>query len=156
MAKVYLEHNPFSGHTKCTIDGKDVSQKDDFLRCWGNPNKSFLQDWVGEFFQRLHDIENDDKYEVEFFGLPSDYRDLENVKDKFCEENSGIKINLVQKGINVKSSEERVRQLRALFDEMQKNSPYDELKTKELRENFSNALGDEEEIGVVATVSSGK
>ena len=156
MAKVYLEHNPFSGHTKCTIDGKDVSQKDDFLRCWGNPNKSFLQDWVGEFFQRLHDIENDDKYEVEFFGLPSDYRDLENVKDKFCEENSGIKINLVQKGINVKSSEERVRQLRALFDEMQENSPYEELKTKELRENFSNALGDEEEIGVVATVSSGK
>lgn len=68
MAKVYLEHNPFSGHTKCTIDGKDVSQKDDFLRCWGNPNKSFLQDWVGEFFQRLHDIENDDKYEVEFLA----------------------------------------------------------------------------------------
>lgn len=156
MAKVYLEHNPFSGHTKCTIDGKDVSQKDDFLRCWGNPDKSFLQDWIGEFFQRLHDIENDDKYEVEFFGLPSDYRDLENVKDKFCEENSSIKINLVQKDISVKSSEERVKQLRKLFKEMQENSPYDELKTKELRENFSNALGDEEEIGVVATMSSGK
>lgn len=156
MAKVYLEHNPFSGHTKCTIDGKDVSKKDDFLRCWGNPDKSFLQDWIGEFFQRLHDIENDDKYEVEFFGLPSDYRDLENVKDKFCEENSSIKINLVQKDISVKSSEERVKQLRKLFKEMQENSPYDELKTKELRENFSNALGDEEEIGVVATMSSGK
>ena len=156
VAKVYLEHNPFSGHTKCTIDGKDVSKKDEFLRCWGNPDKSFLQDWVGEFFQRLHDIENDDKYEVEFFGLPSDYRDLENVKDKFCEENSSIKINLVQKDISIKSSEERVMQLRALFDEMQENSPYEELKTKELRENFSNALGDEEEIGVVATVSSGK
>lgn len=156
MAKVYLEHNPFSGYTKCTIDGKDVSKKDDFLRCWGNPDKSFLQDWIGEFFQRLHDIENDDKYEVEFFGLPSDYRDLENVKDKFCEENSSIKINLVQKDISVKSSEERVKQLRKLFKEMQENSPYDELKTKELRENFSNALGDEEEIGVVATMSSGK
>ena len=156
MAKVYLEHNPFSGHTKCTIDGKDVSKKDDFLRCWGNPDKSFLQDWIGEFFQRLHDIENDDKYEVEFFGLPSDYRDLENVKDKFCEENSSIKINLVQKDISVKSSEERVKQLRKLFKEMQENSPYEDLKTKELRENFSNALGDEEEIGVVATMSSGK
>ena len=156
VAKVYLEHNPFSGHTKCTIDGKDVSKKDEFLRCWGNPDKSFLQDWIGEFFQRLHDIENDDKYEVEFFGLPSDYRDLENVKDKFCEENSSIKINLVQKDISVKSSEERVKQLRKLFKEMQENSPYEELKTKELRENFSNALGDEEEIGVVATMSSGK
>lgn len=156
VAKVYLEHNPFSGCTKCEINGKDVSKKDDFLRCWGDPDKSFLQDWVGDFFQKLHNVENDDEYEVEFFGLPSDYRDLENVKDKFCEENSGIKINLVQKDVNVKSSEERVRQLRALFDEMQKNSPYEELKTKELKENFSNALGDEEEIGVVATMSSGK
>ncbi|MGP1579939.1 MAG: dynamin family protein [Wolinella sp.] len=156
MTKVYLEHNPFSEVTKCEIDGKDVAKNEGFSKCWGDPKKSFFQDWVGDFFQQLHDVENREEYEVEFFGLPSDYKDLENAKNEFREKNSGISIELIQKDVHVKSAQERIEQLKGLFSEMQADSPYDELKAEDIKRSFDGALGKDEEIGIVATMSSGK
>lgn len=156
MTKVYLECNPFLEKIKCEINGHDATKDNAFLKCLGDPNKTFLQDWIGDFFSSLYESENDDKYEVEFFGLPSDYKDLFDAKKEFCQKNKNININLIQKDINVKSSGERIKDLKKLFKYMQENSPYDELKTDKIKKEFENALGDEEEIGIIATMSSGK
>lgn len=83
MTKVYLECNPFLEKIKCEINGHDATKDDAFLKCLGDPNKTFLQDWIGDFFSSLYESENDDKYEVEFFGLPSDYKDLFDAKKNF-------------------------------------------------------------------------
>ena len=156
MIKVYLEHNPFSETTRCEINAVDVTKESEFAKCWGDPEKSFLQDWVNDFFYVLHERENESEYEVEFFGLPSDYKDIENAKKDFHEKNSMIDIKLVQKDISVKSSEQRIKGLKELFEDMRQNSPYEELKTDEIKRSFDGALSSEEEIGIVATMSSGK
>ena len=156
MAKVYLEHNPFSETTRCEINSVDVTKEPEFAKCWGDPEKSFLQDWVNDFFYILHERENESEYEVEFFGLPSDYKDIENAEKDFHEKNSMIDIKLIQKDINIKSSEQRIKGLKELFEDMQQNSPYEELKTYEIKRSFDRALSSEEEIGIVATMSSGK
>jgi hypothetical protein len=156
MTKVYLEHNPFSETTRCEINATDVTKEPEFAKCWGDPEKSFLQDWVNDFFYVLHERENESKYEVEFFGLPSDYKDIENAEKDFHEKNSMIDIKLVQKDISVKSSEQRIKGLKELFEDMRQNSPYEELKTYEIKRSFDQALSSEEEIGIVATMSSGK
>lgn len=156
MTKVYLEHNPFSETTRCEINSVDVTKEPEFAKCWGDPEKSFLQDWVNDFFYILHERENESEYEVEFFGLPSDYKDIENAKKDFHEKNSMIDIKLIQKDINVKSSEQRIKGLKELFEDMQQDSPYEELKTHEIKRSFDRALSSEEEIGIVATMSSGK
>ena len=151
MTKVYLEHNPFSGKTICSINEEPaVLQK-----CWGTESGlSRLQDWVPHFFDELDRQENDDDYEVEFFGLPADCKDIQMAYDEFIKQHSHKKIQLhLKKG---KSSEHRILDLRNLFDDMQKESPYDELKTLEIRSSFEHALGATEDIGVVATMSSGK
>jgi Dynamin family. len=156
MVKVYLEHNPFSETTRCEINAVDITKEPEFAKCWGDPEKSFLQDWVNDFFYVLHERENESEYEVEFFGLPSDYKDIENAKKDFHEKNSMIDIKLIQKDISVKSSEQRIKGLKKLFEDMRQNSPYEELKTDEIKRSFDGALSSEEEIGIVATMSSGK
>ena len=118
MAKVYLEHNPFSETTRCEINSVDVTKEPEFAKCWGDPEKSFLQDWVNDFFYILHERENESEYEVEFFGLPSDYKDIENAEKDFHEKNSMIDIKLIQKDINIKSSEQRIKGLKELFEDI--------------------------------------
>ncbi|UTC95610.1 hypothetical protein E4N85_07675 [Treponema denticola] len=151
MTKVYLEHNPFSGKTVCEINGTvSILQK-----CWGDEGMlSRLQDWVEHFFDELDTLENDDDYEVEFFGLPSDCKDISTACSDFLNRypNKSIELKLKEG----KSSEHRIKDLRILFEDMQRNSPYEELKTEEIRYNFEHALSTTEDIGVVATMSSGK
>lgn len=151
MTKVSLEYNPFSGKTVCKINGEDaVLQK-----CWGDPSKgSRLQDWIGKFLPALDSQENDDSYEIEFFGLPSDCKDFQTACNEFQKTSPTKQITLqIKEG---KSSENRIEDLRALFYEMQETSPYEDLKTDEIRKNFEDALSNVENIGVVATMSSGK
>lgn len=151
MTKVYLEHNPFSGKTVCEINGTvSILQK-----CWGDEGMlSRLQDWVEHFFDELDTLENDDDYEVEFFGLPSDCKDISTACSDFLNRypNKSIELKLKEG----KSSEHRIKDLRILFEDMQSNSPYEELKTSDIRYNFEHALSTTEDIGVVATMSSGK
>ena len=135
MTKVYLEHNPFSGKTVCEINGTvSILQK-----CWGDEGMlSRLQDWVEYFFDELDTLENDDTYEVEFFGLPSDCKDISTACSDFLNRypNKSIELKLKEG----KSSEHRIKELRILFEDMQSNSPYEELKTSDIRYNFEHAL----------------
>ena len=151
MTKIYLEHNPFSGKTVCKINQEEaVLQK-----CGGTESGlARVQDWVAHFFYELDMQANDDCYELEFFGLPSDCKDIQTACEEFLEQNKQKTIHLKLK--EGKSSEHRIQDLRNLFDNMQKESPYEELKTAEIRRNFEHALSATEDIGVVATMSSGK
>lgn len=152
MTKVYLKHNPYSGKTICKgNDNKDIVLE----KCWESPESvSCFQDWVFNFFTELDLHENDDEYDIKFVGTPLDCKDIEDSANRFNQDNPKKKIilNCEKK----KSSEDRIQKLRALFSEMQKDSPYDELKTLTVKNNFERALNAEEEIVVVAPISSGK
>lgn len=151
MTTVYLEHNSFSGKTICKINGSPAVLD----KCWGTENGlSRLQDWVGYFFNELDIRENDDCYEIEFFGLPADCKDMQTACDGFLQNHTHKQVHLkIKEG---KSSEHRIQDLRNLFDDMQKESPYEKLREQELRKNFEYALSATEDIGIIATVSSGK
>ncbi|MFC2587099.1 MAG: dynamin family protein, partial [Campylobacter sp.] len=138
------------------INGEDATQKDSLKKCWGDPNKSLLQDWVDNFFDTLSNFINERSYDIDFFGFPSDYEDLEDAKNEFCKDNPeySIKIKLVDN--DIKSYKRRIKELRELFEHAQQNSLYNEFKMDETKDVFDIALSNEEEIGVVATVSSGK
>ena len=156
MANIYLEHNPFLETTKCMINGEDVTQKDSLKKCWGDPNKSLLQDWVDNFFDTLSNFINERSYDIDFFGLPSDYEDLEDAKNEFCKNNPEYSIKIKPVDNDIKSYKRRIKELRELFEHAQQNSLYNEFKMDETKDVFDIALSNEEEIGVVATVSSGK
>lgn len=156
MANIYLEHNPFLETTKCIINGEDVTQKDSLKKCWGDPNKSLLQDWVDKFFDTLSNFINERSYDIDFFGLPSDYEDLEDAKNEFCKNNPEYSIKIKPVDNDIKSYKRRIKELRELFEHAQQNSLYNEFKMDETKDVFDIALSNEEEIGVVATVSSGK
>lgn len=115
MTKVYLEHNPYSGKTVCKIDGHPIV----LAKCWGSENElSRLQDWVDRFFNELDNRENDDCYEVEFFGLSADCKDIQTACDVFLKQHKQKTIHLQLK--EGKSSEHRIQDLHNLFDDMQK------------------------------------
>lgn len=152
MTKIHLEHNPYSGKTICT--GND-NENIDLEKCWEGPESvSCFQDWVFNFFTELDLYKNDDEYDIKFVGTPLDCKDIEDSANRFRQDNPNKKIilNCEQR----KSSEDRLQELRVLFSEMQKNAPYDELKNLAVKNNFERALNAEEEIVVVAPVSSGK
>ncbi|ASM37013.1 dynamin family protein [Campylobacter sputorum] len=160
MIKIRLECNPFLDgvNTKCLIDDIDVVGTSEFKKCWGDAT-SYLQDWAGQFFDALVKFKNYDEkleYEVEFYGLVSDFDDLELAKEEFIKRNSNFKIKLKAMNQNVQLPRDRVNELRDLFEYMQKESPYKELKSEDVKVIFENVLAQEEEIGIVATMSSGK
>ncbi|MBW5390063.1 hypothetical protein E6A51_07670, partial [Brachyspira hampsonii] len=56
----------------------------------------------------------------------------------------------------VRSVDDRLKELKELFGYMITTSPFEELKEEKVTEQFNEAIGKEFELAVIATMSSGK
>lgn len=149
MTHFDLTYNPFLKEKIFLVDGK----KDDFDECWGVGNKE-LSEWVNLFFEKLYKKYNDSEMEVSFKGIIRDYEFLEDAKLAYEKENSSAKITLIDNGCS--NTKENLGKLKELFKKMQAETPFEQLKTDDLKELFETIVSNDFEMAVVATMSSGK
>ncbi len=150
MKKIKLTYNPFTHERIFTVDGKTET----LPKCWGEDDSKELSEWCGDFFSALKAKFNDSEMEVHFKGILRDWDFLSDAKEKYCSENPSDRISLVDAGCVNTSA--KLAELRKLFDLMQSESPFPELRSPELKALFDKTMSSEFEMAVVATMSSGK
>jgi GTPase Era involved in 16S rRNA processing len=161
-----LRYNPFEGKTELSYKKTSDTEESVSLSCFGNGNESRMPEWIYQFFPHLEDKYNlgDSECLVKFRGTPGNFEDLEDALKIFREKNHDTKISIEHINKEAKTLDKRLGDLKSLFDRMQKESPYPELKDEErgkkgdplLRPDFERVVSAEFEISVIATMSSGK
>ena len=150
LTKIGFKYNPYTVESVITIDGKEIQP----------PNKLYdlknerIQIWIDQFLPILIEMCNDSSFEIQFYGLRLDYDDLYETIQEYCQNNKNIEVNL--KFSEARGSDDRLFELQKLFEEMQRECPLEDLKTKQIQDNFYSAISSEFEVSVIATMSSGK
>ena len=147
MHQVVVKHNPYTRTTSMSVDGED----------WGNTpllqhtiGRERLQTWIDVLPEHLkQELNTSEPIELRFYGTPQDCEDVKN-----CFEAAG--------GFEVKTESSRAaepetkrEQLMELFEALQKG-PFKELRDEALADRFRREMSPKFEIGVIATMSSGK
>ena len=91
---------------------------------------------------------------VRFKEILRDYEFLVDAKSEYEKKNPDFKITLEDGGCA--NTSQKLGELRNLFDKMQNETPFEQLKSEELKKLFDNVVSSEFEMAVVATMSSGK
>lgn len=150
MTKIYLKYNPYTVESEIRIDGVPVQSPNKLA----DLSRERLQVWVEDLMPILGEICNDDEYEIEFYGTSFDYSDLAVCVNEYCALNNDVKATI--SFTQTKGSEDRINELIALFEDMQRDCPFEDLTTNQIKENFKSAISSEFEVSVIATMSSGK
>ena len=150
LTKVSFKYNPYIVESTIAIDGNLVQPPNKFYD-WKNER---IQVWIDQLMPTLIDLCNDKYFYIEFYGLALDYDDLYETVKEYCSNHKDIEVSL--EFTESKGSEDRLVELEKLFEEMQRDCPFEDLKTKQVQDNFYNAISSEFEVSVIATMSSGK
>lgn len=149
MKKVLLKYNPFLVETVITINDKPISPNGELASKCGMR----LQSWLDILFPLL-DKECNDDIILKFRGTELDFNDVRAVMQDYRRK-SKMTIELDQPEL-VEGGTVRLKKVIGLFDELQKNCPFEDLKAPEIRKEFNRAISTQFEISVIATMSSGK
>jgi predicted GTPase len=155
MTEITLRYNPFEAKASYQYKGKDKP----IPKCMGTGANSRLQDWLYDFFpdlKKMHNWGDGSECTLSFHGTPGDFEDIIHASEVFLKDNPGIHISIDHLNKESKPLNARLSDLRAIFEKMQKESPYTELTDPSLRPRFEQALSSEFEISVIATMGSGK
>jgi len=148
--KVSFKYNPYIVESTIAIDGNLVQPPNKFY----DLKNERIQVWIDQLMPTLIDLCNDKSFYIEFYGLALDYDDLYETIKEYCSKHNDIEVSL--EFTESKGSEDRLAELEKLFEEMQRDCPFEDLKTKQVQDNFYNAISSEFEVSVIATMSSGK
>ena len=148
MTSIELLYNPYTRGKILFVDGGEV-QKDECEKLCGAEGTE-LSEWAEHFLNACIEHFND-SISVSFSGIRRDYEFLDDAvkKSKYSSD-----ISLSEK--KIVDAENRLQELKNLFAEMQENTPFDSLKSAEVKRLFEKATDSEFEMAVVATMSSGK
>ncbi len=149
MVNVFLKYNPFTVESVIRINNDELSEMSKLY----NFKHERLQMWLDHLVSILIEECNDD-LNITFQGTRLDYEDLCSAIEDWCINNKSIKIST--EFIESKASNDRFKELTALFEYMQKECPFEDLRDAQIKENFYKAIGSEFEVSVIATMSSGK
>ncbi len=143
MINLRIEYNPYLIQTDFVINNKKPNSES-FLNDFKDKK---LQMWIGKLYESLKKENSFKELRIIFKGRKMDFQDIENAFVNIA--------NVSLEHIPIMESEERIKKLKKLFEKIQKG-PYKELKSDKIKECFEKTFSSEFEIGVVATVSSGK
>ena len=146
MTNLELTFNPYKKESTLAVNGK-IQPRVKTRICGADGEE--LSFWAADFFRRAVD-EFNDNVEVTFNGIQRDYEFLEDALSTFDEKGSLIKQGRIVQPENV------MGKLKSLFIKMRKESPFDSLKTDNLKRLFDKATDSDFEMAVVATMSAGK
>jgi ribosome biogenesis GTPase A len=153
MNHISITHNPFLVETKFLINDHSPSESSNITVY----SSKRLQLWVEQIFDDLQALFNGSKnFLIEFTGVESDFNDIKQAAD-----------NAIQKGMSVDlkfnpvaPAEERLEKIKALMERVSQESPkfadYFANSDPKLKQNYEDALNDDFDAYVVATMSSGK
>ena len=109
MNKIFISHNPFTVYTKFRINGTELAEGCQLT----NYRESRLQLWIEKLFDDLRIIFNgEEKYEITFQGVESDYLDLQEAARK------AHNVQVTVEWQEVASAEHRLEQMRMLWEEV--------------------------------------
>lgn len=148
MTKVNLIYNPFLSEVSLEVNGIKANMP----RVWGENKIDELGNWASDFYDELEKKYNDLEYEINFKGITRDYEFLE---DALKTHKNSAMFKLVGKD-NCIYAKDQLEKLNTIFNEIQATSPYETLKSDEIKRHFKLATSNDFEIAVVATMSSGK
>ncbi|HCT9108690.1 dynamin family protein [Proteus mirabilis] len=153
MNHIAITHNPFLVETEFLINGHSPSESSNITAY----SSKRLQLWVEQIFDDLQALFNgSNDFFIEFTGVESDFNDIKEAAS-----------NAIQKGMCVElkfnpvvPAEERLEKIKALMTRVSEESPKfaDYLANSDLKakQDFEDALNNEFDAYVVATMSSGK
>lgn len=146
MREVYIKYNPYKLRTEILVDN-EVPKEGSNL----NNSDKRLQEWIDNLPEILMDEYRTKNFNVTFYGTAMDYEDVKSVLDGANTEGFKFTLNW-QKGEGNEEKEERIKEI---FEKIQ-HGPFDNLRSKELAQDFKAAMDEEFKINVIATMSSGK
>ncbi|MCC9661496.1 dynamin family protein [Pseudoalteromonas sp. MB41] len=153
MNHISITHNPFLVETEFRINAHSPSESSN-INTYGSKR---LQVWVEHIFDDLQALFNGrEDFSIEFTGVESDFNDIEEAAN-----------NAIQKGMCVElkfnpvsPAEERLEKIKALMKRVSEESSKfaDYLANSDLKakQDFEDALNNDFDAYVVATMSSGK
>lgn len=150
MAQVYIKYNPYQLKTQIDINGKEILHDSSLYKVVKGKR---LQEWIGKFPQMLVDEMNTVDFDIQFYGMPLDWDDFEDVFHHA--QGTGIIKNLSMKFIEGKSDDDINDKIVDIFTDLQEG-PVDDFKDPKLVRAFNNINNSEFPINVIATMSSGK
>ena len=150
MTEFKLKYNPYMVESVMKINNKEITEDS---RLYKLKNER-MQIWLDNLLPILLEECNDDEINIEFHGITLDFEDLQSHVDEYCCKNPDIKIEV--KHIKAKDTSDRVKRLDELFQKMQKECPFEDLKSEEIKNNFIKARDSEFEVSIIATMSAGK
>ncbi len=145
MTEIFINYNPYKVESIIQIDGEDIG-RDSKLCSFENER---LQVWIDQLIDNLSEELNEDEFKIIFHGTRLDFEDLRETCNFYDE------INIKLEHVEAKESKDKIAELSELIDDMD-SGPFEEFKDKVIRENFNKVIDSEFEIGVIATMSSGK
>ncbi|MEK4715734.1 dynamin family protein [Sporosarcina sp. FSL K6-5500] len=149
MTTIHITYNPFTVETAIIYDENNLVETGVLSQF---KNERF-QVWVEQIIPILmDDILNEDTFTIVFQGTTPDFEDLEEVCRHF-NETKGTHISLEH--IQAKETEDKIKELSKIVKHMQ-SGPFEALKDERIQKDFEKAVNSEFEIGVIATMSSGK
>lgn len=144
MTEITFNYNPYTKEKMFFINGQSTSEFNKFF----DTDKELME--FPDFFDRLYDKLND-HFALIFTGIERDYDFLEDsLRTVSCRNRVELR-----KGKVIKVADS-IGQLKELFEKMQRESPFEDLRGLEIRNNFNRVLNNQFEMAVVATMSSGK
>lgn len=152
MNHIYIEHNPFEITTLFRINDMEPSQSSSLV---SYANKR-LQLWVENiFFDLKEQFNGDASFAVEFTGLETDFNDISEAAEQA--RLSGMKIDLQWN--EVESAQNRLSKIKEMMARVEENPKFSEYLQnggEDVKKNFEEALDNDFDVYVVATMSSGK
>lgn len=151
MVEITLTYNPYTKEKKLKRNG--IIQNAEITKNLCGAEGTELSEWCGRFYSELLEKEND-SFSVTFNGIQRDYEFMEDALKEFLKANPSEEVKLIEG--KIVQVQDRLQDLRNLFEKMQNDTPFEQLKSEVLKRNFDKATNSEFEMAVVATMSSGK
>lgn len=151
MMQVFVKYNPYRIKTQIQINGNEVAEDSPLYKYVKNKR---LQEWVGRFPKALVNTLNTVDFDIQFYGMPLDWDDFENV---FREaQKSGVIRKLTLSFKEGKSSAESIKdKIVNIFKDLQEG-PIEEFRSPKLINAFEEVDDSVFPVNVIATMSSGK
>ncbi len=157
MKEIKIKHNPYTLETEFEVEGKKVAKNTNIA----DHLTERFQEWVSEIPKLLVDDCNSTDFDIIFNGTDLDFQDLKSELEKFKDEtkNQKKKFNFKLKHIQVKDSNQKLRDLYEVFLKLKKLSEkynFQDLNIAALEKGIENSFSEKTEVNVVATMSAGK
>lgn len=150
MVQVYVVYNPYRLTTAIEINGNPIEVDSPLYKHVRNHR---LQEWVGDFPDKLKEAANALEFDITFCGMDVDWDDFEAAFQQANTLNKFKAVNIkFKKAVDDSDVTEKISKI---FKDLQEG-PVEEFKSKELTRAFENIKSAIFPVHVIATMSSGK